>query len=357
VADEPERERPARRESVCVLGNGGWGTALALVARGNGHDVALWGVDPEYVAETASTRSNPRYLPGVELPRDLVLTSDVAAASAGATLLVSAVPTQYLRATAARWAPALPASVPVVSVTKGIEIGTLARPTEILAATLSLRSLAVLSGPSHAEEVARGGPTSVVVASQDAELAELVQRVFGTERLRIYATDDVLGVEIAAAVKNVIAVAAGVCDGLGLGDNAKAALITRGNAEITRLGRAMGARTETFAGLAGIGDLITTCVSRHGRNRGFGERLGRGERTADIQASMVQVAEGVRSAEAVVELARRFGVEMPISEQVRRMLFGGQRPEVALRELMSRATRAERDPNPAAGESDAAGEG
>jgi glycerol-3-phosphate dehydrogenase (NAD(P)+) len=332
------------RETVCVLGNGGFGTALALVALANGHDVRLWGIDVDYVAETAKSRANPRYLPGVALPKSLLLTSDGAAAARGATLLVSAVPTQYLRATTTRLAPNLPPRVPVVSVSKGVENATLHRPSEVLAETLGARAVAVLSGPSHAEEVARGGPTSVVVASTDAALAKLVQRVLGNDRLRIYASDDVLGVELAAATKNVVAIAAGVCDGLGLGDNAKAALITRGNAEITRLGRALGARPETFAGLAGIGDLITTCTSRHGRNRGVGERIGRGETIDAILSSMVQVAEGVRTAESVVALAKSVGVEMPISEQVHRMLFGGQKPGDALRELMTRTPRPERDP-------------
>jgi glycerol-3-phosphate dehydrogenase (NAD(P)+) len=332
------------RETVCVLGNGGFGTALSLVALANGHDVRLWGIDADYVAETAKSRANPRYLPGVALPQSLFLTSDGAAAARGATLLVSAVPTQYLRATMTRLAPHLPAGVPVVSVSKGVENATLLRPSQVLAETLGARSVAVLSGPSHAEEVARGAPTSVVVASADARLATLVQRVLGNERLRIYASDDALGVELAAATKNVVAIAAGVCDGLGLGDNAKAALITRGNAEITRLGRALGARAETFAGLAGIGDLITTCTSRHGRNRGVGERIGRGETIDAILASMVQVAEGVRTAESIVGLAKSVGVEMPISEQVHRMLFGGQKPADALRELMTRTPRPERDP-------------
>jgi glycerol-3-phosphate dehydrogenase (NAD(P)+) len=330
-------------ETVCVLGNGGFGTALALVLDRNGHEARVWGVDAAYVAETARTRQNPRFLAGVAVPPSVLLTSDAAEAAGGAVLFVSAIPTQYLRSTLTRLAPAIPAGVPVVSVTKGVENETLLRPTEIVAQALGARPVAALSGPSHAEEVARGGPTSVVVASADPALAARVQGVFGNDRLRIYASDDVLGVEFAAAMKNVIAIAAGVCDGLSLGDNAKAALITRGNAEITRLGRALGAKPETFAGLAGIGDLITTCTSRHGRNRGVGERIGRGEKVADILGSMVQVAEGVRTAESIVALAKTRGVEMPICEQVRRMLFEGQRPEVALRELMSRAPRPESD--------------
>lgn len=338
----PERA-PAgpAEETVAVLGNGGWGTALALLAHGGGSDVRIWGVDADYVGETARSRTNPRYLPRVTIPDGILLTSDAAAASRGATLLVSAVPTQFLRATMTRLAPSLPAGIAVVSVTKGLENATLLRPTEILRATLGPRPLAALSGPSHAEEVARGLPASVVVASDDAALAARVQQVFSGESFRVYASGDVLGVEAAAAVKNVIAIAAGICDGLGLGDNAKAALVTRGNAEIARLGRALGARPETFAGLAGIGDLITTCTSLHGRNRAVGERLGRGESIDAILGSMVQVAEGVRTAESVVGLARRHGVEMPISEQVHRILFDGQSPKAALSELMGRPLKAE----------------
>ena len=225
---------------------------LALLALRNGHAVRLWGIDPPYVAETARTRVNARYLPSVPLPDALLVTSEAGAAGAGATLLVSAVPTQFLRETTSRLAADLPPRVPVVSVSKGLENRTLARPTEILRDSLGPRAAAVLSGPSHAEEVARGFPTSVVVASDDESVRTRVQRVFSCESFRVYASDDVLGVEFAAAVKNVIAIAAGACDGLGLGDNAKAALVTRGNAEMTRLGRALGARAETFAGLAGI---------------------------------------------------------------------------------------------------------
>lgn len=328
-------------EVVTILGDGGWGTALALLAHRAGADVRLWGHDPAYVAEMAATRRNPRYLPGAEFPAEVRLTSDAAEAARGADLLVSAIPTQFLRGVTERIARDLPPRVPVVSVTKGLENRTLARPTEVLAATLGARPTAVLCGPSHAEEVSRGLPASVVVASDDAALRRRVQRAFSGETFRVYASDDVLGVELAAAVKNVIAIAAGISDGLGLGDNAKAALITRGNAEIGRLGRALGAKPETFAGLAGIGDLITTCTSQHGRNRAVGERLGHGETIEAILSSMVQVAEGVRTTESVVGLAKRLGVEMPIAEQVRRILAGEQSPQAALAELMQRPLKAE----------------
>lgn len=326
---------------VAVIGNGGWGTALALVALRNGADVSLWGIDPEYVAHTATIRVNERYLPGVALPAELVLTSDASEAARDADLLVSAVPTQFVRATFERLAPHLPPRVPVLSVSKGLENRTLERPTEILLEATGPRPVAMMSGPSHAEEVARGAPTSVVVASDDDDLLARIQTLWSDDRFRVYASHDLLGVELAGAVKNVIAIAAGVCTGLDLGDNALAALITRGNAELTRLGCALGARKETFSGLAGIGDLIATCVSRHGRNRAVGERLGRGETLDEILASMVQVAEGVRTTQSLVQLARAHAVEMPISEQVHRILFEGHRPADALDELMSRNPRFE----------------
>ncbi len=339
MPERPDQSFP----TVAVIGNGGWGTAMALVAHRCGAAVRLWGIDADYVAETARTRLNPRYLPGMPIPDDLLLTADAAAAFDGADLILSVVPTQFMRPTLLQLAAHIPPDVPVVSCSKGIERGTLRRPTEILAETLSSRPLASLSGPTHAEEVVRGAPTTAVVACADADVSAAVQHRLSDARFRLYGTDDVLGVELAAAVKNVIAIAAGVLDGLELGDNAKAALITRGAAEIARLGRTLGARPETFAGLAGIGDLIATCVSRHGRNRGVGERLGRGETIDEILGSMVQVAEGVATTRSVVALAAEIGVEMPIADVVQRILFEDLRPRDALNELMTRDLRAERD--------------
>lgn len=341
MSDESSTPSPFRK--VCVIGNGGWGTALALVAQRDGAEVSIWGLDADYVAETRRLRENPRYLPGIELPEALELGSEIGPLAADADLLVAAVPTQFVRQTMTRLAPKLPPGVPVVSASKGLENGTLRRGTEMLAETLGARPLAALSGPSHAEEVARGRPTSVVVASDDAELRRGIQRLFSDPRFRVYGSPDLVGVELAGAIKNVIAIGAGVCDGLELGDNAKSALVTRGAAEIARLGRALGADPETFHGLAGIGDLIATCFSPHGRNRAVGERLGRGESLDDVLASMVQVAEGVRTTESVVEVARAHGVEMPISEQVHALLFDGKRPHQAVLELMTRALRPERE--------------
>ena len=338
---EARDDSSAPRPVIAVLGNGGWGTALALVAHRNGAHARLWGIEGPYVAETRRLHENPRYLPGVSLPPDLELTADAAEATADARLIVCVVPTQFLRPTFGKIGSALPPGVPILSCSKGIERGTLLRPTEILAELAGDRPLAVLSGPNHAEEVALGRPATAVVACSQPEVASDIQRLFSDPGFRLYGSVDVVGLELAAAVKNVIAIAAGILDGLQLGDNAKAALITRGAVEMSRLGVALGARAETFAGLAGIGDLIATCVSPHGRNRGVGERLGRGERLEDILATMVQVAEGVETTRGVVEISARNGVEMPICAIVHRILFGGLRPKEALHQLMTRELKRE----------------
>jgi glycerol-3-phosphate dehydrogenase (NAD(P)+) len=323
------------------VGDGGWGTALALVLHGKGVGVRLWSREPEYAAEMARTARNPRYLPGTVLPRGLLVTGDAAEAFEDASLVISAVPTQHLRGTWTALAPALPRGVPLCSVTKGIENRTLERPTQILAGVTGRRRLAVLSGPSHAEEVARGLPAAVVAASRSAELAADVQALFSTGRFRVYRLSDVVGVEIAGAAKNVVALAAGIVDGLGFGDNAKAALITRGAVEMGRLGAALGARKATFHGLAGMGDLIVTCASRHGRNRAVGERIGRGETLEEILEGMDMVAEGVATTRSLVPLARRLGVEMPIATEVDRVLFGGKEPLAAVSDLMLRKPKRE----------------
>ena len=326
---------------VTVLGDGGWGTALALVAVGAGHQVRLWSAFPDYAAEVARTRHNPKFLPGVELPPELLVTADAAEALRGADAVVSAIPTQFVRPTVARVAGQVPGACVLVSASKGLERGTLRRPSEILAECLPGRAIVVLSGPSHAEEVARALPASVVAASAEASAARRVQELLMGPTLRIYTSSDVLGVELAAALKNVIALAAGMADGLGLGANAKAALVTRGLAEISRLGVALGAEAATFSGLSGLGDLVVTCTSGLSRNRRVGERLGRGEGLAAILAGMEQVAEGVTTAEAILALAARAGAELPIAEAVARVLAGAE-PKAEVRALMTRAPKAER---------------
>jgi glycerol-3-phosphate dehydrogenase (NAD(P)+) len=299
-----------------------------------------------------------RHLPGISIPAKVQLTADESRCFGGCTMVVSAMPTQYLRAAWERVAPHVPLEVPIVSVSKGIENGTLLRPTQIIAEALAgprasrlagqtdrqgkcAWNLAVLSGPNIAAEVARKLPATGVVAAEDPVLAQRVRQTFATHWFRVYTNSDVTGVEVAGAVKNVIALAAGILDGLGAGNNAKAALVTRGLVEIARFGAAVGARSETFTGLAGLGDLITTCVSPDGRNRRVGEEVGKGRRLDEVLNEMPGVAEGVPTARAVRELARRYGVEMPIADAVARVLFDGQDPAGALGDLMMRDAKPE----------------
>jgi glycerol-3-phosphate dehydrogenase (NAD(P)+) len=327
---------------IAVLGSGAWGTAVALLlARRPEHDVRLWSARADNGAELARYRENVRLLPGVRLPECVRLTLDPAEAAADADLLVVGVPTVYLRETLSRVAPHCPAGTPAVSLTKGLENETFLRPTEILVEALGPRPVAALSGPSHAEEVACGRPTSVVVASQDEPLAAWVQGLFNNETFRVYTNSDVVGVELAGALKNVLAIAAGIGDGLGLGDNAKSALLTRGLVEMARFGVRAGGRAQTFYGLAGLGDLITTCVSPHGRNRRVGERLGRGETLPDILAGSPMVAEGVTTCRSVHARARQWNVDTPIVSAVHAVLYEGLPPRVSVLELMSRQPTSE----------------
>lgn len=332
------------RIAFAILGDGAWGTALAIhLAHNPRHRVTLWSAREENARILRERRENVRLLPGVPIPESVELTTDVARAVAGADLWVAAIPTVYLRATLQRVAPALRAGPPVLSLAKGLENGTFLRPTEILSQVLGVRHTAVLSGPSHAEEVSRGLPTSVVVASADVALARWVQERFSSGRFRVYTNLDPVGVELGGALKNVIGIAAGIGDGLGFGDNAKSALLTRGLVEMTRFGVAFGADLQTFTGLAGLGDLITTCVSSHGRNRRVGERLGRGERPADILSGMAMVAEGVYTAQSVHERAQRMGIDMPITAEVYRVLYEGKDPRQAVDDLMLRSPRDEKE--------------
>jgi len=329
-------------EQVLVLGDGSWGTALALCLARNGVPTRVWGRDPERSAEIAECRENRKYLAGVELPEELSFTADPHAASDGATLALSVVPTQHLRATLVRFEDALGAAVPVVSASKGLEVESFRTPTQILTDVLGARPTCVLTGPSHAEEVAKGLPASLVACSEDLGLAERVQAALSSESLRVYTHGDARGAELAAALKNVIALAAGICDGLGLGDNAKAALITRGVVEMSRFGRTRGAHPETFFGLAGIGDLMTTCFSPHSRNRAVGEAIGRGETLDEVLGRMHMVAEGVWTVRALFgPEAESAGTSMPIAEQVFACLFESKDPRTAVSDLMSRSPREE----------------
>lgn len=327
---------------ITILGGGGMATACAIVlAEHPGLAISLWARNAQYAQEMAVSRVNQRLLPGVRIPSQIEITSDVGVAAADADLLVAAVPTAFLRQALTDIASQLPAGVPVLSVIKGLENDTFARPTQIITSVLGARQVAALGGPCHAEEAARRMPASVVIASDDEAFAATAQKLFATDRFRVYTNRDLLGVELAGALKNVVAIAAGICDGLGYGDNAKSALMTRGLAEMTRFGVALGAEQHTFFGLAGLGDLITTCVSRHGRNRAVGERLGRGEPLSRILSSMTAVAEGVSTARSIHDLAQQKRIDMPIAREVFAVLFENKSPAAATESLMQRPPRGE----------------
>lgn len=327
-----------------VIGDGAWGTALALNLLSNSHDVTLWGAFPDYLDEMAQRNENFRFLPGVALPDALKFSGDMAAALKDADLAVLATPTQYLAPVLERMAAVdFKSGLVTVNVAKGIENGTLRRISGIVNDILGDRVRYVaLSGPSHAEEVARKVPTLVTAASEDEAAAELVQKCFMNKRFRVYTSKDVVGVELGGALKNVFAVAAGVIDGMKLGDNPKAALMARGISELGRLGEALGGQRETLAGLAGIGDLIVTCTSGHSRNRHVGEELGRGRKLADILKDMgMVVAEGVYTARSARELALATGVETPLVDAVYSVLYEDRPVLEILDDLMTRAPKAE----------------
>jgi glycerol-3-phosphate dehydrogenase (NAD(P)+) len=328
---------------VSIIGDGGWGTALGLSLQRKGCRVRLWGPFPDYIARVRRERVNPLYLPDIPLPEDLLWTADRAEAMEQAELAILAVPSKYFRGVLENFAGLIPPACPVVSVSKGLDPGTHRRLTEVAGELLRPAALAALSGPSHAEEVARGVPTAVVLACADPAMAKRLQTALMSPLFRVYTSDDVIGVELGGALKNVIALAVGTSDGLGFGDNTRAALITRGLAEISRLGCALGARPETFAGLSGIGDLIVTCTSHWSRNRAVGERLGRGESLEQIMNSMKQVAEGVTTCGLARDLAREQGVSAPITEEVYALLHAGKSPQQAVQALLGRSARPERD--------------
>lgn len=327
-------------ERVAVIGDGGWGTALAALLAERGCRVSVWGCFPDNIARIRAEGENRLFLPGVKLPPGIEWTADRERAVAGAGLAVLAVPTKHFSEVCRSFAGLLPGDCRLVSVAKGLERGTHRRMTEVAADILG-RPAAALSGPSHAEEVARRIPTAVVVAARDQAFAARLQSLFSGDSFRVYTSDDTVGVELGGALKNVVAVAVGISDGLGFGDNTRAALITRGLAEITRLGCALGAQRATFAGLSGAGDLIVTCTSRLSRNRGVGERIGRGETPDAIMADMKQAVEGVWNCLSASELARSHGVAVPITDEVCAVVHEGKRPRDAVAALMSRDVRPE----------------
>jgi len=328
-------------EQVTVIGDGQMATVCSVMLADKGVPVRMWSLFREQLDALQTWRENKRYLPGLRIPERVSFTPDAAAAFHGADLIVSAVPCQYIRDVWRRLAPDYPRGVPVVSVAKGIENGTLLRPTQVIGEILESPPLAALSGPSIAAELAKCLPATVVAASEEEALALLVQEAFACQWFRVYTNTDLLGVELAGATKNIIALAAGIVDGLNAGDNAKAALVTRGLVEITRLGEALGARRGTFSGLAGLGDLVTTCTSPSGRNRWAGEQIGRGRQAKEVTASTPWVIEGIPTTRSVRDLARRFDVEMPITDAVYGVLFEGKDVIATIGELMTRRLKGE----------------
>ena len=340
-------------QHAAIIGDGAMATVCALTLHDQGIGVSMWSPDPAQSSAMIQTRENRRYLPGYPLPEPLRFSAEEDAAFAGADFVVSAIPSQYVRPAWQRLAEACPAGVPIVSVAKGIERETLLRPTQVILDVLGeldeqgqarpdSRAVAALSGPTVADELAKNLPATATAASEDADFAALVQRAFTTDWFRIYTNDDLLGVELAGATKNVIAIAAGILDGLKAGNNAKSALLARGLAEIARLGVALGARQETFFGVAGVGDLATTCFSPTGRNRTCGEGLGKGHKLDDVLKEIPGVVEGVPTTEAVVALADRHDVDMPIVRALYRVLFEGLDPLEGISELMKREAKPER---------------
>jgi glycerol-3-phosphate dehydrogenase (NAD(P)+) len=329
---------------IAIIGAGSWGTALSFTLSNAGHDVRLWAYEEEVAAGIKENRENTLFLPGIKLPENIAPTTNFTEAIDGARYVLTAIPSHVCRGLYEQMLPFLQREMIFISATKGIEIGSLMRMSEVIHSVVERRfipRMSVLSGPSFAHEVARGDPTAIVVASPDRDIAQSVQEEFSSSTLRLYTSDDVIGVELGGAIKNVIAIAAGVVEGLGLGHNPKAALITRGLAEMTRLACACGARSETLSGLAGMGDLVLTCTGDLSRNRRVGRELGRGRNLDGIIGSMRMVAEGVKTTDAAVALAQKHRVEMPITRQVHRIMRGLISPRDAIRELMERTLKTE----------------
>ncbi len=327
---------------ITVLGDGGWGTALAILLKNKGFDVSLWGAFKEDVEAIKKSGENKKFLPGFKIPKTIHLTSEIYPACEGANIIVLAIPSRFFRDVVSKNKKILKETqAGFVSVAKGIEEKSLKRMSEIAAEILGEVNIAVLSGPSIAPEVGRGIPTAVVVASEDEIFARKVGDIFRAERFRVYTNKDVIGVELGGAFKNIIAIASGISDGLGFGANTKAAILTRGLAEMTRLGLAMGASRETFQGLSGLGDMITTCVSIEGRNHRFGQEIGKGNKPELLLEKSVMEIEGAWTSRAAVELGKKYNIELPITQQVHAVLFENKLPLLAVNELMTREPKAE----------------
>jgi len=326
------------KRNVAVFGDGGWGTTIAVLLAKKGYAVTLWGVFPDHIALLKKERLNRTFLPGIELPKEIELVSDIEKVPRDA-VNVFAIPTQYLRKAIVAFRGMVKKDV--VSLTKGIEEETLKRPSEVIEEVLDIKDVVVMSGPSISFEVARKIPTTVVAAGKNEKLLSDIQAIFSTEYFRVYTSKDIVGVEIGGALKNIIAIAAGASDGMGFGTNTKAALLTRGLVEIVRLGVRLGAQKETFFGLSGLGDLATTCMSAHSRNRWLGEEIGKGKKAKDVLKKTEMVVEGVATTRSAYELSKKLAVEMPITEKIYEVLYEGKDLKKAVFELMTRTLKAE----------------
>ncbi|BFT94334.1 MAG: NAD(P)H-dependent glycerol-3-phosphate dehydrogenase [Minisyncoccus archaeiphilus] len=331
------------KEKITILGDGAWGTTLASVASQNGHQVIVWSTFPDYLEVLDKKRENTRYMPGISIPKEIRFEPDLALAVSSSDIIIFAIPSKFFREIARKIKElgiSLRGKV-FVNVAKGIEQKTLKRMTEVMKDELGNVKTAVFSGPTIASEVARGLPALIVASARDKKDAKRIQEIFSNSYFRVYTSTDVLGVEMGGPLKNIIAVVAGISDGVGFGSNAKAAILTRGIVEIQRLGSAMGAKKKTFTGLAGLGDLSTTCISPESRNRSFGERIGKGEKMEDIVKNSTAIIEGATTTEAIYGLSKKYKVEMPITEQVYLVLYQGKDPKQAIADLMNRERKPE----------------
>jgi glycerol-3-phosphate dehydrogenase (NAD(P)+) len=331
----------ADTRKVTVVGDGGWGTTLAILLDSKGNKVKLWGAFPDYIEKMKRSRENPKFLPGVKIPDTVELTSEIGQPIRDSDVIVMAVPSQYMRKVSGLLKGIDLGGKLFVSVSKGIENESLMRMSEVITDVLGKVRIGVLSGPTISYEVARGLPTTVVAASEDEQAAKEIQDLFMTDNFRIYSNTDIIGVELGGSLKNVIAIAAGISDGLGFGVNTKSGLLVRGIVEIARLGSAMGANHETFYGISGLGDLVTTCVSTHGRNRWFGEEIGKGKSPEAILRSTEMAVEGAGTAKSCHELRKEHDIEMPIADEVYKVIFEGRDPKTAVRNLMTRRKKSE----------------
>jgi glycerol-3-phosphate dehydrogenase (NAD(P)+) len=331
-----------QRVNIAILGDGGWGTTLAILLSRKGFKVSMWGAFPEYTDYLNKKRVNTKFLPGIKIPGNIEITHSLKNAAADKQLIILAVPSQYLRNILNKFKRLnYPKDAIYLSVVKGIEMGSLKRMSEVIHGELGNIKLAMLSGPTIAHELARDIPTTAVIACGDTNLREYLQNIFMTERFRIYTNDDVIGVELGGSLKNIIAIACGISDGLGFGTNTKAALLSRGLVEISRLGVAMGAKPKTFAGISGLGDLVTTCISLYSRNRFVGEQIGKGKSLKQIQKHMQMVAEGIPTTKSAHALSLKYKVEMPITREVYAVIYKNKSPLKAVRDLMTREKKEE----------------